>query len=422
MMLEKIEEIFSKFWEIFNSSKSKNKEKDILIMADYFSLCGHNILIELLIKTLNFGSNEKEILIAILKGDVQLAESSLKKGVKLGHTIWMKELLIACIFLNKNKTCIEILKILMQHGLNVHGTMFVQFLRFVNKNDQYAVDIAEFFVNLGLSVHDSELYPRLSLLDASIVSKNVQLVSFFIKKGADVNKEDLDNKTVPLLVAADRNVEMVNVLLSNGADVNAKNIYGETALHFACIYNDEPIIAILLQNGADISPMGIEGNTPFSVLYPEGINYDRSVVTMIKEFASITFENRSVCSNDMDIVEGRVETQKYFENFMKELDQMKNKKFFASYSFYCVLKKTMGIKKLSNLVRNEEIGMKFEEDVPRFSFYEVDLQRVWEEAINVRDKFENICSRLRPVFGDLLSSVVIRNLANYLTLEDLPIQ
>lgn len=94
---------------------------------------------------------------------------------------------------------------------------------------------------------------------------------------------------------------------------------------------------------------------------------------------------------------------------MIELDQMSSTKFYASLLFYSVMKMSASIKELAYLMKNIKLVSKFREILPRLTFYQSDLTRIFDESI---------LTRYKNVFPDL----VIRRLADNLTLEDLPSQ
>ncbi len=71
-------------------------------------------------------------------------------------------------------------------------------------------------------------------------TRNPEVARLLIEKGADVNAQDRDGRTV--LMAALRSFELERLLVENGANVNAKDNDGWTVLKLAQhLLNMQPI-------------------------------------------------------------------------------------------------------------------------------------------------------------------------------------
>lgn len=144
---------------------------------------------------------------AVLEGDLQLVEFYLKNGAKFDNLIekpLSKESVVRYIFNRiKAESCKELLGLLIQYGLDSALTMakgkniFNQFVYLSEKDDQNAVEIAEILLSFGLSVHEFDSQGCTPLIN-SLDSQNVQLVSFLIKKGADINQRHKFKNSYPL--------------------------------------------------------------------------------------------------------------------------------------------------------------------------------------------------------------------------------
>lgn len=284
------------------------------------------------------------------------------------------------------------------------------------------VEIAKILLKSGVPVSrlDNDDTPTLIY---AIETQNLELISLLIENGADVNLKITYNGVFPLYFAVElNNLEIIHLLISKGADVNNKTRFGCTALHKACCNKeDESIIKILLQNGARVSVENEYGNTPFTILkrYYVAVNkYD----LMIREIAKQKFHDKlAVSKKDIDLIKNDPKAVEYFQYCTEELTKSSNIKFYASYSYYWVLKISInGRKKLANLSKNEEFVMKFRQNLDKFPCYQKDFQKIIEDAIKTKNESLEVESRLRIVFYDYLPDIVIRELADNLGVTDLP--
>lgn len=321
---------------------------------------------------------------------------------------------------------------LIEQGLNINyhnskgENLLHLFIHYhVQADDSDAVEITQILLDAGISLNDvTDNYKEYSPLFLAIKSNNIQLVSFFLQKGADINKAR-SIKISPLHQAVKRqNMDIVELLVSNGADIHAQNEWNETPLFHACDGRNEKIISFLLQKGADISLEDIfEGDTPFARMLPcYGDNLFPACCVMIQQIAKLkSFDDSFVNKLDMEIIQKDSRLLEYFEKCENELDQMARTKFYPPYSYYCILKMHKNIKKLANLTKNKEFEKNFIENLNGFPHYKNDLVIIFNEAVAVKEENLIVRSRLESIFCDLFPDIVIRELALKLTVKDLPI-
>lgn len=127
-----------------------------------------------------------------------------------------------------------------------------------------ALDIAEALLAAGADIKQEGPVGSNPLAVACSHSRNVEIVKFLIKNGADVNARGY-NGTFPLYQAVRKNrAAIADVLIQHGANVNAKNADGATALHYAALNGMESTVNLLLIRGAEINARDVEGKTPLS--------------------------------------------------------------------------------------------------------------------------------------------------------------
>lgn len=417
--------------EILNHPDVSEVRRSLLVKA-----ANDKVIAELLVnlpKCIKSEDNvnlEEQLVLAIIAGNVKMAKLMLKNGAKLEGPEWNGYSTLYRSLFNpvKIKTRKEMLLLLIKYGMNTkvrngrHENLLHQFIKYsLIKGDYDAVDVAEILINSGVSADAVDVQGYTPLLLATEY-ENDSVVSFLIKKGANVNVKSRHEGLFPLFFATQcGNEDLVRLLLSNGADVNAKTHFGIAALHRACIYSNEKMICLLIRKGADISAQDKNGRTPFSVLKPAKNNYDRCLKTMVKEFAKLILEKRSVHEKDMKLIRVNPKAREYFEKCTRELEEMASTKFYEHYSYYSVLKMTKNIVKLAHLTKNNEFLEKFKTNLRNFSYYKDDLQSILEEAFQLNDRIETIRYRLYFIFDDFLPDIVMRKLSRYLTLEDLPL-
>lgn len=372
----------------------------------------------------NFGDFDFESFLnrVILQGNTKLLEFLLMKGVKLNDLSASR-----FVFLKTNmSTRKEKLLLLMKYGFNTgvvniadQNLLHYFTSNFLQENDEDAVEVADILVNAKLSVNNVDKTGMTPLI-RSIYAEHHNLISYLIEKGAAINMRG-NSGDFPLQAAAVRkNKNIINLLLSKGAKINAKNGFGWTALHRACFEHSEEIISLLISKGAKVNAKDLQNKTPFCELQIDKENYKQCRATMLKALSKLKFENL-ISSVDMAIIQTSLEAMQCFKNYLTELERMANTKFYSSYSYYSVMKKSIDIKKLANLMKNEELVSKFEKYSCTLFYFEKDLRKIFEEGIEVRNRHDEVISRLKSVFEKCLIEDVIKILANYLTVEDLPL-
>lgn len=80
---------------------------------------------------------------------------------------------------------------------------------------------------------------------------NMPLINLLLRKGANVNLQDIYGNA-PIMYAIDKGkIEVMRVLINNGADVNRADYRGNTPLHNAAVTNNFDAVSMLLRSGAD---------------------------------------------------------------------------------------------------------------------------------------------------------------------------
>lgn len=400
---------------------------------------------DLLVNFINSGSGaehnlERQLIIEVLKGNVESAGSLLKKGANIKCPEWRDLLshIYDRLFSESDPNVRrEMLTLLLDHGLNSgfrtryrNNLLHIFFIYYMKKKiDHDAVQIAKILIDYGVSVNEFNNH-GITPLRRSVSMNNVALVSLLIENGADVNAKNSDQETALHEAVMQQNLKIINLLLSRGADVNAKCLKqhfilaltsGWTPLHLACAYQNEKLIELLLQHGADISIKSKNGETTLSMMNRIHAGYPEMCLrAMVKEFSKFIFKNLPVCEDDVKLLKSIPAAQEHLDKCASELAKMSSTKFYGSYSHYSVLKMSRNIKKLALLTKNKKFLKEFEVSLNEFCYYQDDLRVILSKAIQVREKLDVVHHRLLYIFKDSFPDVVIRKMSEHLRVQDLP--
>lgn len=375
---------------------------------------------------LKYGSNLNSLQVAALQGNINFAKLLLKNGEKFDGPEWYVDSIIRSIFSRVNiETRKDMLLLFIKHGLNAGFrnslgenllNIFVGYS--VRDDDRDAAEVSEILIKLGISINEvknNKLFPKMTYLNQAIYTENLSLMALFIEKGAIYDKVDCISSA-----AFYQNENMILFFSQYGIDINSKNSDGCTALHEACKFNDHEKISFLIWNGADVNVENNNDKTPFSLLNSEEIDYDSCIKTMAKEFSKLIYKNLPISRKNMDLIQANALARKHFKSSSEELIKMTRTIFYAPYSYYFVLKTAKNnMKKLANLMKNEEFVTKYEENASDFSYFIEDLVKIFYEAIQLKDESLIVESVLYPILKDTFPDTVIRKLIDNLTTDDL---
>lgn len=373
----------------------------------------------------------------VFNGSVRSVKSFLKDyGGTFENLGWNMRLLVTCLFFKKDNLVSrkKMIWSFLQHGLafvyrqNFGQSMLHRFSQLANIDDDCnaLTEIADILVYHGVSIHERDLC-QLTPLDYSILRKNISLITILLDKGVDINQVN-KNLDTPLHLAVNygSDNDLIDFILSKGANINAKNVKGDTALHAACVHCREDVIRLLVRRGASVVIKNFCERTPYFKMIEPDYHYgklrhflnqfNRCEILMTKEYAKLAFEGKSLCT--MEMVMLKAKKSKYLDKCVDELAEMADTSFHSFRSLYSLMKKPMKIEKLAVLTRNEEFAKKFHAMLPRFPYYMDDLQFIWDEAVEFREKFESECTKLYSVFEYFLPDTVVRILAKHLSLQE----
>lgn len=413
-----------------NKRLTRNQPVDsefITTSAEQVSLSNNEKIIQVLVEFFESESKDypqKQLIVATLQGDLEATELLLKSGkIKLEGTLenweyYSLPALYSSVLYRKTETRMDMLRLLIKHGLNVNivSSEGDNIYHALSDAGDAAAELAKILFESGLTVVERVGQDGTTPLHNAILLKNIGLVEFFIDKGADViRSEDIVNYFPLTRAFIYANEEIIDILVANGADVNARDKnFGWTALHYLCNGNKLGAIKLALKKGADVNVEDEDGKTPVLLLDLNDSSYPECMITMIRALAKST----TISKTNMDYVQSHTVEQKLFQKYSKGISLLKSLVFYAPHSYYSVLGMRNNLKKLAKLTMNDDFVAAFKNNLTSFTLYRDDLRVIFKDAVRVRDELLRIRCFLKTGFGDFLPDVVLDNVAKNLSIRD----
>lgn len=401
-------------------------------------------LVELLI---SFGAdpNFNNLLDWTISNDsLKCTEVLLKNGAQLTGPKWQREESAIHVAFERHESQKDerknMLLLFLQYGLDVNfctkdgKNLLHLFARSVEINDKDGREIAQILLDLGIPLDEPcSSHKGYTPLMYAIESENIEFITFLIDKGSDTNFKSKNEGIFPLYVAVNDELdcgdikEVLELLISRGAKIDAVTHSGRTVLHETCnqeFQENEESLNFLILQGADIRAKDKDDFTPFYFAYEKGYsdNTYQYMIIFIKEYAKqVSFDSSFDFELDGFLIKINPELQMYYEKCEQELTQMKSTQFYASNTYYSVLKMSKNIKKLALLTKNKEFVENFERQILLFPEYQNDLRWILNEAVKVRNEIQIVYTRLKSIFRYFFPDVVLRILAEHLNVNDLPL-
>ena len=174
--------------------------------------------------------------------------------------------------------CPEMVRLLCDHGANIHTTMGEVRLR--RTPLQYALggcisdtrfEIAKELIARGSDVYAKDMRGNIPF-HACAQSTHLESVKYFLE--LHPRMVHIPNHKGKVAIHMARTLEILLACLRAGAQVSTKDPHQHTALHRACRYENLPLqmVRILIEYGADIHAVDTFGETPLSYAWDIGGN------------------------------------------------------------------------------------------------------------------------------------------------------
>ncbi|CAB4012946.1 NF-kappa-B inhibitor alpha-like [Paramuricea clavata] len=134
----------------------------------------------------------------------------------------------------------------------------VKAIKHATESPRYSSHIVDEKPDLNLKNFEGKAAFHLAALSGS-----QDIVKTLLDMKADINIQDgTCGRTALHLTVESHNINMITFLLKNGANVNATTFSGNTALHLASGLGMDQLVHLLIRNGANINITNIEGDAP----------------------------------------------------------------------------------------------------------------------------------------------------------------
>ncbi|MBN2082525.1 ankyrin repeat domain-containing protein [bacterium] len=149
------------------------------------------------------------------------------------------------------------------------------------------IDLASYLISSGANVNSVAIGTGYTPLHLASQLGKADSVELLLAAGADPNKADELGATPLIYACTDGHLKVAQVLLDANADIGkpGKNgMHGWTPLHIAASNGHESIVTELLSRGADCTLITDDGNSPLELAIQ---NNHSEVVALLSEYESM---------------------------------------------------------------------------------------------------------------------------------------
>lgn len=143
------------------------------------------------------------------------------------------------------------------------------------------LELVKFFLSKGADIHSHDLDITGTPLFWASYAEHLTVAKYLLEKGANINYGRNDTQATPLYVAASHGtLEIVQFLIENGADFNYPRTDGSTPIYVASENGHLEIVKLLIEKGANPNQKDMHGMTPLIIA---SYNNHREIVKFLLE-------------------------------------------------------------------------------------------------------------------------------------------
>jgi len=340
-------------------------------------------------------NGETPLMIALKKGNNSLIQFLISKGanINLANTNGDTPLSIAV-----GNADIKIVQQLIQlkadvtHLNELGNNLLMEAVKGDINKKQEIYEIISLLVKSGLKINSKNIYGN-TVLSYMINKKNIKLIKYLLKLGADVNITDSLGNTplhkVVLLSLFDRLKnkeldEILEVLFTAGSDPNIRNNEGQTPLHIAVKpYNEKDekaamqVTQKLLDYSADPSIEDRLGANCFD--YSKGQMLDLLNISREKSKPELEFKTYNNTIGNDNSLGLAIENEKIYH-----LGEFDNKKIASMYLSNGRLEKQVLLDGAVSFYNNSNDGIYFAKEIKEISKTGVCTSKLYLQKLNYK--------------------------------------
>jgi ankyrin repeat protein len=192
--------------------------------------------------------------LAANRGSVKVCEMLLENGAEINAKDSCGKTPLDCAWDRHNE---EILTKLWSRGAEFSDEV----LNFGYAARDNNIEKMSKYLDRGADV-DAKVFCDKTLLHRVALLGEKEVAEFLLKRGASVSATAEAGETPLHFAAAEGNGEIMKLLLKAGADVNARDKLGGTPLHEAVLWGKKEMVDFLVTQGANINSRDNSGQTP----------------------------------------------------------------------------------------------------------------------------------------------------------------
>ncbi len=154
---------------------------------------------------------------------------------------------------------IEALKKLINNGIKGNDQAFI-FAARGTRGKTNGLEVYRFLESVGLNPNGTTKDGTTALQTLASRSKDLDIITYFIEKGNDVNAVDENGNNAFINAASRNNIEVLQLLKKHLKDINAVNKKGQSALTLAVEHNSPEVVKYLIDNDAEVAVLDADGN------------------------------------------------------------------------------------------------------------------------------------------------------------------
>jgi len=205
--------------------------------------------------------NDYNLVIACLRGDYNIVEDMLNKGISPNTVI---DESITPLMYAAQSGQLRICKLLVAKGADVNLSPRNGHTALIAAVKSNNVQVLDFLMEKGALIDLPDIFGRTPIIYAAVYGDSALCEKLFLYK-ADVSIKDYEGEDALMAAVINQHKEIIPYLLSRNANPNTSNKNDVSPLMVATSNNDYTVIELLLNKGANINHISKGGQTPLSI-------------------------------------------------------------------------------------------------------------------------------------------------------------